>query len=127
VLGMARASEWAERVAAWKGSGKTSDEFSQGQPFTGGGLRHWAYRLGKTRRREGTVGPAGRKVRLARVVRVASPASAPALDGKPAVEAALVVEVAGARVIIPSRFERTTLKEVLAVLEARGSGREGRR
>jgi hypothetical protein len=60
-------------------------------------------------------------------VRVASPASAPAMEGKPAVEAALVVEVAGARVIIPSRFERTTLGEVLAVLEARGSGGRGRR
>jgi hypothetical protein len=127
VLGMARASEWAERVAAWKASGKTSDDFSQGQPFTGGGLRHWAYRLGKTRRRAGTVGPARRKVRLARVVRVASPASAPEMVGKPTVDEALTVEVAGARVIIPRRFERTTLEEVLAVLEARGSGRGGRR
>jgi hypothetical protein len=116
---MAKASEWAERVSAWKASGKTSDEFSEGQPFTGGGLRHWAYRLGQTRRRPGTVGPQGRKVRLARVVLV-SRRPAPMTGGTPAGAATLALEVAGVRVIIPPRFDRSTLKEVLAVLEGRG-------
>jgi hypothetical protein len=123
--GMAKEEEWAERVAAWRASGKTSDEFSEGQPFTAGGLRHWAYRLGKTRRRA-TSGPALRTVRLARVVRVARGAVAVA-RGKAATpyEAALAVEVAGLRVIVPIGFDRRTLEQVLSAIE--GLSRHGER
>ena len=122
---MTKASEWAERVAAWQASGKTSDEFSQGQPFTGGGLRHWAYRLGKTRRRAGTVGPAARKVPLARVVRVARRSAAKRTKEAPADGEALAVEVAGVRVIVPARFDRESLEQLLAVLKGGGHAGEG--
>lgn len=108
---MADAAAWERRVAEWRASGLTSHAFSAGREFTAGGLRHWAYRLGKTRKQTGRK-PA---VRMARVLRVPSPVAVPTAD------VPIVVELGGARVSLRAGFDRATLGAVLDVLSARGT------
>src|SRR5665213_2768015 len=57
--------KWAERVESWRESGLTSEQYSDGRGFSANGLRHWAYKLGKTERRRPTV-----EVPEVRIVRV---------------------------------------------------------
>ncbi|MGH8738796.1 MAG: IS66 family insertion sequence element accessory protein TnpA [Burkholderiales bacterium] len=59
--------KWAERVESWRESGLTSEQYSDGRGFSANGLRHWAYKLGKTERRRPTVDVP--EVRIVRVVR----------------------------------------------------------
>jgi hypothetical protein len=109
---MADAAMWGRRVAEWRASGLTSLAFSAGREFTAGGLRHWAYRLGKTRKQARSA-PA---VRMARVVRVpSSPATVPAPD------VPIIVEVGGVRVSLRAGFDRATLGAVLDLLASRGA------
>jgi hypothetical protein len=121
---MAEASEWASRVAAWRSSGETSEEFCKGRDFTPGGLRHWAHRLGKTRpynkRRTPARAEAG-EIRLARVerVRIAAATHAPEESG----DASLTIELGAARVVVRSGFDHATLAAVLDVLDARRGAR----
>jgi hypothetical protein len=135
----ASAKLWAERVAAWRASGLTSEEFSRGREFTAGGLRHWAYRLGKTTKR-GQIRTAAAKadarrrqplkperVRLARVVREASPegtrSTAPT-GGAPAPTAtapAVTVELGRFRIAVAAGCDRETLATVLSVLDRGGT------
>ena len=85
----------------------TSHAFSAGREFTAGGLRHWAYRLGKTRKQARSA-PA---VRMARVVRApSSPAPVPASD------VPILVEVGGVRVSLRAGFDRAALAVVLDLL-----------
>lgn len=116
---MADATIWARRVAEWRASGLTSHAFSAGREFTAGGLRHWAHLLGKTGTpRAPKIAKPKPSVRMARVLRVATPPSA----ARPAAaDAGIVVEVGGARVTVGAGFERATLEAVLDVLAARGA------
>jgi hypothetical protein len=113
--------KWAERIAAWRESGLTSEKFSEGREFSAHGLRQWAYRLGLTERRRRKP-----KVRIARVVRAAAPAPTDAKeitrDPVPA-QAPLIVEFDGARVVVRPGFDRATLAVLLEVLVARGGAR----
>ena len=59
--------KWAERVEGWRESGVTSEEYSDGRGFSANGLRHWAYKLGKSKRRRPKVEMPD--VRIVRVVR----------------------------------------------------------
>lgn len=71
-----RATEqkWAERIESWRESGLTSEQYSDGRGFSANGLRHWAYKLGKTERRRPTVEvPAVRIVRVVRGTAEAGP------------------------------------------------------
>ena len=121
---MADASVWAGRVTAWRTSGKTSEDFCRGREFTPGGLRFWAHRLGKASpardsdaaRRKTGPGGTPRKVRLARVVRLASspPAACPA---------PIVVEIGVARVVVPTGADGAALAMVLAALGTAGGAR----
>lgn len=115
---------WAERVAEWKASGRTSTEYSEGKAFTAGGLRHWAYRLRTEKPRKAAMP----SLSIARVVRrPASPArQAPAIHAREAATLgpeALVIECGALRVGIRPGFDRGTLAAVLDVLAARGGGR----
>ena len=124
---MATANDWAERVEAWRASGQTSEEFSQGRGFSGGGLRHWAYRLGKTRGRpKGVAGLKG-AVRLARVLRspgveLGATRRERSLESSSGSGSAMAVEIRDARVIVPAGFDAATLRNVLAVLDERAAG-----
>lgn len=74
---------WKKRVASWRASGQTADEFSEGRPWSPKTLRWWSSRL----RREGASASATPIVRIAQLVR------------PPAVErGAVVVEALDARV-----------------------------
>jgi len=104
---MAKAAEWAERVRAWRRSGLSSSEFSRGQEFTGRALLWWSSHFG----RHGYPKPSrgvSRGVTLARVVRTPSVSSA----------SAVVIELAGARVLVAAGAEPATVSMVLGALRA---------
>ncbi len=102
--------KWAERVRLWRDSGQSAREFSRGQEFSAGGLRHWAYRLKK---RGVTAEPAeAASVRLARVERLST-------------AAALTVEIGPARLQIGAGTGADTLRTLIDALfeAARGGAR----
>lgn len=101
------ANIWTKRVGAWRRSGLSSVAFAEGKGFTGGGLRHMAYRLRVAAKPKPAV------IRLARVER----APAPAARG---VGAAVVVVVGAARVEVHPGATREVLATVLEAL-AEGS------
>jgi transposase len=118
---MATSAEWAKRVDEWRATGESSEDFCEGRGFSPDLLRHWAYKLGKTRGRGGkpparaalTVAEPTTAIRVARVVR---------RDPGRVDNAPLVVELAGARLTVPSGFEASTLAAVLGALSsARGA------
>jgi hypothetical protein len=94
---MADAKTWAKRVAAWRASGLSRDEFAARAGCTPASLKWWAWRLG----RESTA--------LVRVVRERPvkiiAASVP-----------IVIEVRSARVIVAPGFDAASLRDVLAAL-----------
>lgn len=97
---MARAQIWAERVTEWRESGLSASEFAKGRDFRAGTLRWWSSRLRReARKSEG--------VQLARVVR------APSISTSPR---GIVVEMSGARVLVPVGVDAATLKTVFAAL-----------
>jgi hypothetical protein len=94
---------WSKRVEAWRASGLTAEEYSAGRGFAAGTLRWWSSRLGRARR-------VSAPVALARVV------TRPSVE---VIRRTLVVEVAGARVHVPSGVAREDVAAVLDALEAR--------
>ena len=104
------ATKWRERVARWRASGETAETYSTGRGFTAGSLRWWASRL---RREDAIAGPV---VRLAQVVRTASPQRDEAPRG------AVVIELlaARARITVASDTDRAVLAMVLEILEQEG-------
>jgi hypothetical protein len=117
---------WSERVAEWRASGLTSEEFSKGRDFTAGGLRHWAYRLNKPAPALVAATP---RVRLARVLRGPRPAVAArrsalaAVDSSPGASesAAVMLQVGQVRIAVTAGFDRGTLATVLDVLGVEGA------
>ena len=93
--------------------------------FSAGLLRHWAWRLGLTRKRRKPE-PASKREQPIRLARVVVPAqrrpriAAGARDG-------IEVEVGLARVHVRPDFDAETLTAVLDVLERRSARREERR
>lgn len=107
-----KAALWRERVADWKASGLTADEFASRHGLVAGTLRWWARRLetkyGDTLRTRPTIAP-GRsraarsaeakrpEIRVAKIVQVAPPA-------EPTRYGAVVVELSEGRAQVT--FER---------------------
>lgn len=120
-------NRWASRVAAWKASGLTSEDFCKGADFTPGGLRHWAYRLRKTRSRQRSEErPAAPLVKVARVVRVPTRKIAQrAEEGivRGAIEEPIIVEIGPARLALRRGFDREVLSTALEVLLRLGGAR----
>src|SRR5512142_1083389 len=106
----AGAETGAQRVAEWKASGLTSRKYCEGKPFTAGGLRHWAYRLGAGQ------SPEASPVRIAKVVRIPRAKAPAAADGRARVAPELILEVGPARIEVRTGFDRATLAAVLDVL-----------
>lgn len=122
---MANAQVWRKRVTDWKASGLPAEDFCDGRDFSGSLLRHWAWRLGLTRRRDRRVGPRTEPtMSLARVVvtRPRAPAAAPPGPRPPELE----LEVGLARVHVRAGFDAGTLSAVLDVLEGRVTRKEKR-
>jgi hypothetical protein len=97
---------WKKRVASWRASGQTAEEFSKGRPWSLSTLRWWSSRLG----REASSGAAP-VVRVAQLVR--SRASPPRERG-----GSIVVELLDARlrITIERDADRDTVAAVLGVL-----------
>lgn len=107
----ASASEWAQRVAAWRSSGKSAAAFSDKHGYSAKSLQWWSSEL---RRRGQAVESSEPKVKLARVVRGRS--------GIPSASPSVVVSVGEARVEVRAGADRATLELVLAALHAAQSG-----
>jgi len=101
---------WRERVASWRASGKTAEQFSAGRGFSASTLRWWSSRLG---RKVATPTPV---IRLARLVRP------PAIE-EPAPRGAIFVELraVAARITVEPGTDRETLAMVVDVLGTRGA------
>lgn len=106
---------WQARVAEWRASGKTAEEFSIDQGFAAGTLRWWSSRL----RRDTRTRAATPSIRIARMVR---PAAAAISMAAPRQASGVVIELldARARVLVEAGVDRETLGTVLAVMRAGG-------
>jgi len=96
---MASSEIWAKRVAAWRASGQSADEYAAGRGFAGSTLRWWSSHLGRR-------GPA-----LVRVVPIAE---------RPR-DATLELSVGDVRVLVRADFDRGLLAEVLDVLREKAA------
>jgi len=99
---------WKKRVASWRASGETAEEFSEGRPWSPKTLRWWASRLGRP---EAAAAPPVPVVRVAQVVR-----SSAAADHEQ--RGSIVVDALDARLRITIQVgaERDTVAMVLGVL-----------
>ena len=116
---MARAAEWARRVAAWRASGQTSTQFAEEQGFSCGSLRYWSSRLTRTAKQPiaNVLAPRPEKrVALARVVLASRPSETRARS-RVAEPAALVVEVGAAKVCVRPGFDASLLRAVITTLQ----------
>jgi hypothetical protein len=97
---------WKKRVASWRASGQTAEEFSEGRPWSPRTLRWWSSRLG----RESTPEPAP-VVRVAQLVRSSAPRQCDS-------GGSIVVEALEARlrITIEVGAERDTVAAVLGAL-----------
>jgi transposase len=107
---MARASEWAKRVASWRASGLSAERFCEGKDYSVASLRHWSSQVGRAKRAAEAKRP--RSVRLARVVRATSGAATPGI----------FVEVAGARVEVRGPVDAEALRAVVYALRHAAPG-----
>ena len=125
VLSVASKAVWRQRVKAWRASGQRSEDFCMSREFSAALLRHWAWRLGLTRRRGKKDEHGAEPVRLARVVRKEPPTAVRPGDAR-AASGAIRIEVGRARVEVLVGVDAATLATVLAVLEGRATGSEVR-
>ena len=107
---MTDAKTWGDRVAAWRASGLTAEQFCAGKDFNAKRLWWWSSNL---RRRGASVSV--NSVPIARVVRANRPPPvATAHSGTD-----VVVELGGAQVRVSPGADRETLEIVFAVLDRR--------
>jgi transposase len=105
-------AKWMERIRQWKESGRTAEEFAQGQPFKASTLK---WRAAEQRRaaeggeRYGKGRAATGPIRMARVV---------ARARSVAPGAGVVVEIAGTRIALSHGFDPELLAEVVRALGA---------
>jgi len=121
---------WAKRVERWADSGLTAKEFAAETGLNANTLMHWKWRLGaEARRRERAPRPIVEPVRFVEVTPPAPAAqelasAAPADPPPPPVAPALgdepleVILRDGLRIRVPVQFDASTLRRVVAALEA---------
>jgi transposase len=114
---MADIEVWKKRVEEWRASGQSAWEYCKGQGFTAGTLYRWSSRLA-----EGARGEAEGAIRLVRLVRSSKP-QAPEPMARAAPGGAVVIEVQGARVVVPPGAQVATVEVVLEALGASAGGR----
>jgi hypothetical protein len=108
---MARASEWAARVEAWRASGLELREFCEAQEYSAKSLQWWSSQL----RRKGKLTPSGgKRVALARVVR--TPSAVVVARPVP-----IIVQLERVRVEVPQGADHATLSAVFEALRVGGA------
>ena len=104
---------WVERIEEWTRSGQSAAEFAEGKPFTSGTLTWAASRLRKGARRSSkrraSRPRAGGQAQIQMVEVVRRPPKATAAEN-------LVLEVAGARVLVKRGFDQMLLRDIMLVL-----------
>jgi hypothetical protein len=90
---------WSTRVAEWKASGKTIEDFAAGEAYAPSTLRWWSSRLRRRVPKKST------SVAMVRVVRASEVR-----------REALVVEVGSARIVVGDQFDPALLARVVAAL-----------
>ena len=103
---MTKAWEWAQRVEAWRASGKSAAAFCEKREYSAKSLQWWSSQL---RRRERDAKPPHKPFALARVVRAAEPL-------RMSRSANIVITLGDALVEVPAGTERTALGVVLQAL-----------
>jgi hypothetical protein len=106
---MTRALEWAERVSAWRASGKSAAEFCEKGEYSAKSLQWWSSQL----KRRGDISTP--RVALARVERQRQETAA-------APEQSIVIAVGEARVEVPAGADRAALMLVLEALRELHAG-----
>lgn len=109
-----RREEWAQHVGRWRRSGQTAREFASSIGVNPSTLSYWAWRLGRE--------AGGRQAARKRSVpsKRTAPTSFVEILGEAIPDGRFELELAGGRRLrIPSRFDRDTLEQLLAVLEDR--------
>jgi hypothetical protein len=119
---MAKAAEWATRVAAWRASGKSAVDYCRGRDFTAKNLVWWSSFL----RRQGT--PAKPKQPSAAAARDGAEFRVARIVGRSSrrdeIAAPIVIAVGAARVEVPVGVDVAALGAVLdtvLVAVARGA------
>lgn len=116
---MANASEWGKRVAAWRASGLTAEQFCAGREYSAKSLWHWSSRLGRAGDKGVAPRPGRRRSRTPEVVPVARLVRA----GEASSLGSVVVELNGARIEVQGAVPATTLQAVFEALrDARSEG-----
>ncbi len=108
---MAKASEWSARVASWRASGLSAEEFCKGQPFSKKSLWAWSSVLQRKAKAELRVSDS--KVTLARVVRAPDNAGS---------GACVVFATDRGRLEVRGRVEPEMLRAMVEVLTATSPG-----
>jgi transposase len=105
---MAKASEWAKRVADWRASGQTAAEFSEAQGYPVASLRYWSSKLG-----QGKATGSGRRqapvVQLARVTQAV-------VRELPLRAAHMIIDVDGARLTVCGEVDAVSLRAAVAAM-----------
>src|SRR5690242_3676328 len=109
---MADIEMWKKRVEDWRASGQSAGEYCKGQQFTAGTLYRWSSRLAEAVR--GEQAPA---MALMRLVRDTTPSAQARVESGPA-SVAVIIEVHGTRVLVPSGADVATVGVVLEALGA---------
>lgn len=102
--------KWAVRIREWKESGKSPEEFAQGQGYEGSTIRYWASRLRRAQTATIATGETAPSISTVRMARVA--------PSKAAIENTLAVSVGDAVVHVRPGFDGTLLREIVAALRA---------
>ncbi|MFP2929491.1 IS66 family insertion sequence element accessory protein TnpA [Pyxidicoccus sp. 3LG] len=115
---MADAELWKKRVAEWRASGLGAAEYCKGQEFTAGTLYRWSSRLADQAR-----GELSAQVPLVRLVRGPGQEAPPLARVAPRATE-VIIEVHGARVLVPAGADAATVRVALEALEAARRGAE---
>jgi hypothetical protein len=102
---MAKAAEWAKRVAEWRASGLKAKDFCVDREFSPKSLWHWSSKLARAAEEHHARKPAVRLVRVARQ----TPVPPPSASG-------IVMEVAGAKLTLHGHVDEVALRTVVMTL-----------
>jgi hypothetical protein len=111
--------KWTERIRQWHESGRTAEEFTQGQPFKASTLKWRAAELRRQAEggaRYGKPSAGSKPIRMARVVTRRG-----AAVGAPGASGGVVVEVSGARISLSRGFDAELFADVVRALASGGT------
>jgi len=111
---MAKAADWAERVAQWRVSGLSAPKFAERHGIAANQLRQWAYELKKRGVKVSESADVPKQVRLVRVIPRQESHPAPASQTN---SSGIRLSIDGAALELAIGFDESTLRRVLAVVK----------